>query len=169
MNEEEEKKDEETVAHDFNRGKKDESCQKSEEYLNGWKRALADYDNLKKDLSNERARMRQMAIEHTAHQLIPVLDHFDQALRFKPAGVDASVENWLEGILHVRTQLEAIILEMGIEPFGKEGEMFDPYLHETASEEVREGAVPGTILQVVQRGWKRESHVIRPAKVIIAK
>ena len=166
MNDEEKQK--ESVAHGFSRGAQEESCEKCTEYLNGWKRALADYDNLKKELSSERVRMRQFAIEQTAHQLIPVLDHFDQALRFKPNAVDANVENWLQGLLHVRAQLEAIILEMGLEPFGKEGETFDPYVHEAASEETHEGSTSGIILQILQRGWKQGDRVIRPAKVIIS-
>ncbi len=164
---EEEKKDQEGLKGP--RGPKGEECEKCDEYLNGWKRALADYDNLKKELSGERTRMRQLAIEGTAHQLIPILDHFDQALRFKPAVVEANVENWLQGVLHVRTQLESIVRSMGIESFGTEGEMFDPHLHEAASEESREGTASGIILQVTQRGWKREGNVIRPAKVIISK
>lgn len=148
---------------------KEEACEKCQEYLHGWKRALADYDNLKKELSTERVRMRQGAIEQTVHQLIPVLDHFDHALRFKPEGVDASVENWLQGVLHVRTQLESVFVEMGLEPFGKEGDMFDPHMHEAASEEIREDTTSGIILQIVERGWKRGEHILRPAKVIVSK
>lgn len=143
-------------------------CQKCEEYLTGWKRALADYDNLKKELFHERTSMHQAAVERVADQLIPVLDNFDQAVKCKPEGLNASVEQWLQGMLHVRTQLEQLMREMGIEPFGEVNEAFDPHRHDAVSERPAEDQEPGTILEVIQRGWKRSDRIIRPAKVIIS-
>lgn len=141
---------------------------KCEEYLNGWKRALADYDNLKKEVANERVKMHQIAIEQFMYSLLPVLDNFDQALLYKPDNLDEKGENWLKGILHVRTQLENVLQELGLEQFGKEGDRFDPYLHEAISEQESEKET-GTILQVIQRGWKRGDRIIRSAKVTLSK
>ncbi len=148
---------------------KNKECVKCEEYLGGWKRALADYDNLKKDLMHERTEIRRMAAENLAHQLIPVLDHFDQALKFKPEGLKTSVNNWLQGILIVRSQLESVLHDLGMEAFGEIGEVFDANLHDAGAERVQEGTEPGMIVEVIQRGWKREEKIVRPAKVIISK
>ncbi len=160
MSDEENNNEVEHVQHD--------PCTSCADYLQGWKRALADYDNLKKEVSSARLGMYQSALEQTARQLIPVLDNFDQALRFKPEGLDAKTESWLQGILHVRTQFESVMKEMGIEPFGSIGDVFDPHQHEASSEQSREESPPGIILDVLQRGWKREHCILRPAKVIVS-
>ena len=146
----------------------DDRCASCEEYLQGWKRALADYDNLKKEFASARSGMYQSAVQQTAQQLIPILDSFDQALRFKPEGLDKQTESWLQGILYVRTQLESVMKEMGIEPFGTIGDSFDPHQHESSSEETREGTPAGVVLDVLQRGWKRDQSILRPAKVIVS-
>lgn len=167
------------------------SCEKCDEYLTGWKRALADYDNLKKDLLKEREGMRRAVKENVAESIIPILDHFDQAIKFKPEGLDTKVENWLTGMLHVRNQLESVLLELGAESFGNIGDLFDPNFHESVGAQASSppltrgedepvlrslGEEGGgqeeqaeTIVEVSLRGWKLGDHVIRPANVIIKK
>ncbi len=145
----------------------DVSCGKCEEYKTGWIRALADYDNLKKDLLKEKGEMRAAATETSVHQLLPVLDNFDQAVRFKPEGLDKSAEGWLQGILHVRTQLESVLSESGAQPYGAAGEQFDPNLHDAAKEETNEDKEDQEILEIIQRGWKLGEKIVRPAKVIV--
>lgn len=169
MNEENKKKREGLEEQEGIGKRQEEEKEKCEEYLNGWKRALADYDNLKKELSNERVQMQNSAIEHIFFSLLPVLDNFDQALRFKPDGLDDKTEKWLQGILHVRTQLENVMQEMGFEELGKEGEMFDPHFHSAVIEQESEEKESGIILEVHKRGWKRGERLIRPAIVIVSK
>jgi len=145
------------------------SCDACTEYKIGWQRALADYDNLKKDLGKERESIRKMSKIDTAESLIPILDHFDQALRFKPEGLDAKVENWLVGMLHVRNQLEGVLKESGVEAFGAVGDLFDPHMHESVGEREDDAAAENSIIEVSQRGWKLGDRVIRPATVVIKK
>lgn len=162
MQDEEEKKGQETGDN-----KQEMICEKCAEYLHGWKRALADYDNLKKDLAKERVDIRRSATQHVAFQLLPVLDNFDQSLKFQPEGLDGKAQGWLQGILHVRTQLESVMRELEIEPFGEVGEVFDPNRHEAGGERVQENVESGTVIEVIQRGWKQGERIVRPAKVII--
>lgn len=148
-----------------------ETQQKCEEYLAGWKRALADYDNLKKELAREKEEMRERVKERVAEQLIPILDHFDQANRHVPVlslGEEEATkfQNWLNGLRHVQTQLEGVMRELGLEMIATDG-VADPYLHEIVSEQIDEQRTPGVILEVVQTGWKLNARVVRPAKVII--
>ncbi len=145
------------------------STDPSQEYLLGWKRALADYDNLKKDLFKEREGMRRNIKQDTAESLIPILDHFDQALKFKPASLAPNVENWLVGMLHVRNQLEAVLIDLGLEPFGAVGDAFDPHKHDANGEREDEAAQDHSILEVLQRGWKMGDQVVKPAIVIVKK
>ncbi|OGL62719.1 nucleotide exchange factor GrpE [Candidatus Uhrbacteria bacterium RIFCSPLOWO2_02_FULL_48_18] len=161
MNQEEEKEEGEKVRSE------EMKCLKCEEYLFGWKRALADYDNLKKDLIKEKDDMRRGVKEDMAESIIPILDHFDQALKFKPQNLDATLENWLTGMMHVRNQLESVLLDMGVTPFGAIGDTFDPHLHESVGEREDENAAEHSVVEVSLRGWKLGEKVIRPATVVV--
>jgi molecular chaperone GrpE len=142
-------------------------CPKCEVNLNGWKRALADYDNIKKDLLKERMNIRQSAKEGVAHELIAVLDNFDQAARFQPEGLPKEAEVWMTGLMHVRNQLESVMQGLGLETYCQPGETFDVNLHDAAAERTEEDKADQEILDVQQRGWKMGEKIVRPAKVII--
>lgn len=144
-----------------------EPCVKCDEYLAGWKRALADYDNLKKDLAKERTAIREGTKEFLAHDLIESVDHFDQALKHKPDGLSPEVEKWLNGILHVRQQFEGVLKDLGLQAFGTAGEIFDSATCEAVGEKTDESALDDQILEVVHRGWRLGAKIIRPVKVII--
>jgi molecular chaperone GrpE len=150
------------------------SCESCTEHLDGWKRALADYDNLKKDLVKERGAIREAVKEDVAQQLISVLDNFDQAARFQPEGLTGEAQTWLSGLMHVRNQLEGVMTELGLESFGGVGERFDPNLHEAAAEQSESDKADQEILEVSMRGWKMSGgtgaggkKIVRPAKVVV--
>ena len=149
--------------------KESESCVTCQEYLDGWKRALADYDNLKKQLLQEKDAMRSATKEDLVQQVVPTLDHFDQALKYKPKDLDKEVEQWLVGLLHVRSQLEQVLKGFGAEAFGEAGEMFDPAKHEAISEKTDKDQDDQIILEVLVRGWNMGEKVLRPASVIVNK
>ena len=146
----------------------------------GWKRALADYDNLKKDLSRERVEMRKIAAWQASQSFIAVLDNFDQAVRHVPDGLDDKMKGWVNGVLFIRIQLENTLRDLGPEPFGAVGEAFDPRLHEIVAErkEPENAATPSAkgeaggglsqVVEVISRGWKIGERIIRPAKVIVS-
>ncbi len=138
-----------------------------EEALTGWKRALADYDNLKKDLVREKDQMRKHEREDLVQQIIPVLDNFDQALKFQPKGLSNEMKNWLQGIMHIRTQIEDVLKGIGVTTFGQEGEVFDPNKHEANSEETDKTKEDQIILKVNKRGWVLGEKIIRPANVTV--
>ncbi|HBP00541.1 MAG: Protein GrpE [Candidatus Uhrbacteria bacterium GW2011_GWF2_41_16] len=138
-----------------------------EEYLTGWKRALADYDNLKKTLGEEKESLRNILHEGVLLRLFPLVDHFDQALRYQPKNEDPALQNWIKGVLLVRTQLEDVLRSLGAEPFGQSGEIFDPSMHESAGSRSDAVYPDQSILEVLQRGWKIKERIVRPANVII--
>ena len=147
--------------------KQTDTCPNCSEYLAGWKRALADYDNLQKGLVKERARMRHEFSEEAVHMVLPVLENFDQALKFKPEGLDKQMQSWLSGILHVRAQLEETMKGYGAEPFCEVGEHFDPNRHDASQERSEPEQEDQTILEVLHRGWTLNEKIIRPAQVIV--
>jgi len=131
----------------------------------GWKRALADYDNLKKDLIKEKDSIRRSSKEDCVQQIIPVLDNFEQAIQHEPEGKE--VQSWSAGVRFIKQQLEDVLKDMGAERFGKVGDEFDPNQHE-AMEETDQGE-PNKIFKVQLSGWQIGDKIIRPAKVIVNK
>lgn len=164
MNEEEKNEELETQEESVEATSLSEKC---EEYLTGWKRALADYDNLKKDLIKERDNIRSGVKEDVARQLIGVLDNFDQAAKFQPKELDKEAQTWAMGLMHVRNQLEGVMTDLGLDPFGQAGDMFDPNLHQAAADRSEEDKPDQSILEVSQRGWRMNEKIVRSATVIV--
>lgn len=142
--------------------------QKANEYLAGWKRSQADYQNLKKETDREKSEFAKYANERLLSDLLPAIDQFALALSYVPApDADRKAwDNWLVGIRAVQALWEQAAKSAGLERIPAEG-AFDPSKHEAVGEE--EGGEPGTILRVTQDGWMLNGKVIRPAKVIISK
>lgn len=143
------------------------SASKEDEYLAGWKRALADYDNLKKDLSRERGEMRRAVMAELLIMLLPLVNSFDEAAKRCPRTEDVAAEKWIAGALQIKAQLEGALKELGAEPFEGTGEKFNPELHESAGSRREAEREDQIIIEVVQRGWKIDGKVVFPAKVII--
>lgn len=141
--------------------------QEKDEYLAGWKRALADYDNLKKDLARGRGETRRTIAAELLLVLLPLMNNFDEAAKHRPHTDDEAADKWIAGALQIRNQLEAALKELGAEPFEGAGEKFNPELHESAGNRREVGREDGIVLEVVRRGWKVEGKVVFPAKVII--
>ncbi len=144
-----------------------DQCEQCNEYLAGWKRALADYDNLKKDLAREKDEMRAYVIESFFEKLIPVIDHFDQALKHLPENAGEATGKWIEGVGHIQKSLIEIANEFGCDAIEPLGLQFDPMFHEAISTRQDETQPDEVVLDVLERGWKLGDKVIRPAKVIV--
>src|SRR3989339_1254822 len=142
-------------------------CSSCQEYLDGWKHALADYDNLKKELGKEKEKIRLITKEDLVSQLLPVMDHFSQALHHEPEDLSSHAKQWVQGVLYIRRQLEEVLKEFGVEVYGVRGEIFDPNLHEAIEQKIEEEKADREILDVQQQGWSLGDRVLRPARVVV--
>lgn len=139
---------------------------KAEEYLDGWKRCLADFDNYKKQQVRTFEELRKYASEGIVQEIIPVLDSFELALKNIPNTSEA--KDWKQGIIYVRGQLEDILRSRGLEVINVVGEKFNPEFHE-AIESAESEKESGTILEELQKGYILYGKVLRPARVKVAK
>lgn len=136
------------------------------EFESGWKRALADYENLQKDMNSQLAKSRDRIKIDFVEQLIPVLDNFSQAVSFAPKTKDKEISNWLQGVVFIQKQFETVLSEMGVESIEATGK-FNPALHEAVSSKTETDKEDQEILEIISPGWKLGATVIRPVKVII--
>ncbi|MAF59513.1 MAG: nucleotide exchange factor GrpE [Candidatus Pacebacteria bacterium] len=149
--------------------KKLKECQaEKQEYLDGWQRAKADVLNSKKAGSELIKSVREDTQDEVLMSLIPILDSFEVAM--KGEAWESVDENWKVGVTHIQSKFINTLEEYGIEVYGEIGEEFDPNLHESMSvKEVEDNSSKGSIVEVLQRGYKRGNNIVRPAKVVVNK
>jgi molecular chaperone GrpE len=137
---------------------------KADEYLALAQRTQADFENFRKRSSREAALARERGAVKLAKDLLPAVDNLERALAHAPE----DAEDFVAGIKHVHTDVLGALKRAGIDVFSPEGEPFDPTLHEAVAQQPIEGAAPGTVVEVFQRGYRIGETVVRPARVVVA-
>lgn len=145
----------------------EELQKKCEEYLSGWQRAKADYSNREKDMAREKAEFVKFANEAFLLELIPVFDNFREALSHIPN--DHKTYGWVIGIELVKKRTHDFLKNFGVEPYGKEGDLFDPNRFEALDEVEGEEDKKGKIVKVVRMGYMLGGRVIRPGQAVVGK
>lgn len=139
----------------------------AEENLAGWKRAMADYQNLKKETEREKIIAIKYGSQTTILSLLPCLDHFREAVAHIPKEDES--KGWVAGILLIKKEMEEAFKQFGLEELECVGELFDPTKHEAVGEEEKGGLESGIVIKEVQKGYKLNGEILRPSKVIISK
>ena len=127
-------------------------------------RQAADLENFRKRSQREKDEARQFANQGLLEKLLPVLDNFEMAL-VAAGDADPAIR---DGVQMIYDQLLGVLKESSVEPVEAVGEPFDPNLHEAISQQHTDEATEGTVLQQVQRGYKLNDRLVRPARVIVA-
>jgi molecular chaperone GrpE len=141
-------------------GELQEKARERDEYLALAQRTQADFENYRKRVARDIAASEARGMGRLARELLPALDSL--ALAVKAETLDT------EGLRLVRSEFAAALERMGIEEFSPEGERFDPNLHEAMAQQPVDGAEPGTVVEVYQRGYRIDGNVLRPARVVVA-
>jgi molecular chaperone GrpE len=154
-------------------------AEKADEYLELAQRTRADFENYRKRAAREAAAAQERGVTKLAKELLPAVDNLDRALEAAQTaigsdtqdgatGQDNGTATLVSGIKLVHEDVIAALARAGIERFSPEGERFDPQLHEAVAQVPVEGADPGTVVEVYQRGYRLGEVVIRPARVVVA-
>ncbi|MCF6276698.1 MAG: nucleotide exchange factor GrpE [Candidatus Magasanikbacteria bacterium] len=143
---------------------------KIQEYKNMALRAQADYQNLQKEVSEQRIVWAKMSKVQVIEDFLPVFDNFTTAFAHKDnLPEDKNWESWSKGIGFIMKQFEDILTQNGIEVIKTVGEDFNPEFHEAVSEEDSEEFESGKILKEVGVGYKVGDKVLKVARVIVNK
>lgn len=144
-----------------------EAKTKIQELENSLKRALADFDNYKKQQEKNRAALITLANHGLILKIVPVLDNFRRA--FKNIPDDLKSNDWVVGIEQIEKQLESILKEEGVEKIETQGIDFDPKLHEALTHEEHPKLPSGKIIEEIEAGYLLAGKVIKPAKVRVSR
>jgi len=135
-----------------------------DEYLDLAKRAQADFENYRKRAVKEAVAAGQRAKSGLVRELLPVVDNLERAL----ASAEDGEKHLAEGVRLVHSELIAVLERNGVEQFDPKGEAFDPSYHEALSTRSEDGAGPGVVLDVVEKGYRSNGTVLRPARVVVS-
>jgi molecular chaperone GrpE len=135
-----------------------------DEYLDLAKRAQADFENYRKRAAKEAAAAGERAKSGLVRELLPVVDNLERAL----ASAEKGEQHLAEGVRLVHSELIAVLERNGVEQFDPAGESFDPSVHEALSTRPADGTEPGRVVDVVEKGYKANGTVLRPARVVVS-
>jgi molecular chaperone GrpE len=136
---------------------------KAEEHLDDLKRLAAEFDNYRKRTARDQEALVARAAERLVKELLPVLEDLERALVAADEHEEAKLE---EGVRLVHRSLAAALSKEGLEEIPTEG-AFDPHVHEALLSQPSE-AEEGTVIEVLQKGYRLGDRVLRPARVVVA-
>jgi molecular chaperone GrpE len=135
-----------------------------DEYLALAQRAQADFENYRKRAAREAAAAGERAKSGLVRELLPVVDNLERAL----ASAEESEQHLAEGVRLVHSELIAVLERNGVEQFDPSGERFDPTEHEALSMREQDGSASGLVIDVVEKGYRANGTVLRPARVVVS-
>ena len=160
-------KSEEKTAKKEKKSKKDSEIEKLKSELDKKNdillRTAAEFDNYKKRTEREKSGVAEYARASIIKQLLPILDNIDRA-----AGADKESPDYIKGIELIVKQFEGLSEKLGIEEIAKQGDVFDPNLHEAVMHIEDEALGESVIAEVLQKGYKTGDTIIRHAMVKVA-
>jgi molecular chaperone GrpE len=141
-----------------------EAMRERDEYLDSLQRLKAEFDNYRKRAAREQSDIVSRAAERLVKELLPVLDDLERALDAAEEHEEAKLE---EGVQLVQRALADALQREGLSEIETNGK-FDPHIHEALLSQPDDDVESGTVLQVLQKGYRLGDKVLRPARVIVA-
>jgi molecular chaperone GrpE len=127
-------------------------------------RLAADFENFKRRSRQESEARAAAQKESFIHELLPAIDNLERALA---SGASSGSPQLHQGVEMTLQQLRLLLRQHGIEPEESVGQPFDPHRHEAVSQHHDAAHPAHSIIEVLQRGYRRGDKVFRPAKVVV--
>lgn len=133
------------------------------EYKDGWQRAVAEFQNYRRRVENEKNETYQAVLIDIIQRYLPILDDLERALATRPPELP-----WADGIELIYRKWQALLEAEGVQRIPAEGATFDPRFHEAIAQEAAENCESGRVLEVLRQGYMLGERVVRPALVKVA-
>jgi molecular chaperone GrpE len=134
-----------------------------DEYLELAQRAKADFENFRKRASRDASEAEKRGKASLARELVPVVDNLERALESAEDSTPLA-----KGVALVLDELRAVLDRSGVEAYDPAGEKFDPAWHEALSTRADEGSESGTVIETLERGYRLDGQLLRPARVVVS-
>ena len=130
-------------------------------------RAQADLENHRKKIADEMQAVSQSATFRILTKLLPILDDLQRA--FEQDSKDKATNEWINGIQLIEKNIYGLLESEGVTLIDPKGLPFDPWQHEGIISLESDEFEPGTVVEVIRKGYKLHNKVLRAAQVGIAK
>jgi molecular chaperone GrpE len=138
-----------------------------DEYLELAQRTRADFENYRKRVAKETSDALARGKAELARELLPVIDNLERALQ--AGGDPAAHESLVRGVELVLEEVRGKLASAGVEAFDPTGERFDPELHEALSALPAADTDSGVVLETLEKGYRLNGQILRPARVVVSK
>jgi molecular chaperone GrpE len=142
-----------------------EAQQQRDEYLDLAKRTKADFENYRKRVAADVQAAQVRGKSEVAREVIEAVDNLERALA---AAGEGDAEGLAAGVEMVLSGLRDTLARNGVEAVDPTGEKFDPQWHEALSTAAAEGVEAGQVVEVMQKGYRLDGQLIRPARVVVS-
>ncbi len=122
-------------------------------------RVQAEYQNYRRRVDRDRVTVKEVAVAGLLTELLPVLDDIGRAREHGEL---------VGGFKSVGESVESVVAKLGLQQFGKEGEPFDPLVHEALMHSYSPEVTETTCVSILQPGYRIGERTIRPARVAVA-
>lgn len=136
------------------------------EYMKRMQYAQAEVVNVRRRGQQERDEFAKYAGAPLAASLLEVLDNFERAEQAIPNALQSYT--WISGVVLIHRQLEYMLQQYGLEHIETADQTFDANVHEAITREQHESIAEGGIIAEVQRGYKYQGRLMRPALVRVS-
>lgn len=122
-------------------------------------RLQAEYQNYRRRVERDKVSVKEIASANLLSELLPTLDDIGRAREHGEL---------VGGFKSVAESLETVVAKLGLQQFGKEGEPFDPTIHEALMHSYAPDVTETTCVAILQPGYRIGERTIRPARVAVA-
>ena len=130
-------------------------------------RAQADAINVQRRAEQDVEKARKFALERFVNELLPVVDNMERAL--EAFGGDEAAKAITEGVELTLKTLVDVLHKNGVETLDPMGEPFDPQVAQAMSMVENPDVEPNTVIAVMQKGYRLNGRLVRPAMVMVSK
>jgi molecular chaperone GrpE len=138
------------------------------DYKDKYLRLLADVENTRKRMLKEKQDMVRFGIENILGEILGPMDNLENALKHAE-NLSGELKNWAMGFQMILAQFKDVLAQNGVASFVSEGQRFDSARHEAVEMEETDKVPEGMIIKEFVKGYCRGDHIIRPARVKVAK
>jgi len=137
-----------------------------EEQKDRYLRLSAEFDNYRKRTLKERSDMLKTVNGDTLSGMLPVLDDLERAMQSMEKATD--VDAVREGVVLIYNKIQEFLKNKGIVEIDAMNQVFDTDLHEAITKiPAPTEDLKGKVVDVIQKGYKIDTKVIRYAKVVV--
>lgn len=139
---------------------------KEADYLDGWRRERAEFQNFRKRLEGRQSEYTRRAKATAVGSLLNLADSFQAVVKHIPKEVAS--HSWTQGVQHVARQFEQLLQDQGVAVISETNVPFNPAVHEAIEQIKNKEIKSGIVLEVIQPGYKLGEHILKPARVKIS-